>query len=196
MTNCVGLDHSGLRSSDGVLPDEVDDFVYLGAWIGNSEKDFEIRKAKAWNALNKMNRAWKSKMKRKMKVRLFRSTVETILLYGSETWTITKSLGKRIDGCYSRMLRAALNIRRSDKVSNAEVFQEIPRVTEKIRTQRLKLAGHLARHDDLVGHELLMWKPAHGQSRRGRPALTYPDILLQDLDGAVSYTHLTLPTNC
>ena len=183
MTNCVGLDHSGLRSSDGVLLDEVDDFVYLGAWIGNSEKDFEIRKAKAWNALNKMNRVWKSKMKRKMKVRLFRSTVETILLYGSETWTITKSLGKRIDGCYSRMLRAALNIRRSDKVSNAEVFQEIPRVTEKIRTQRLKLAGHLARHDDLVGHELLMWKPAHGQSRRGRPALTYPDILLQDLDG-------------
>ena len=81
------------------------------------------------------------------------------------------------------MLRAALNIKRTDKVTNAEVFQEIPRITEKIRTQRLKLAGHLARHDDLVGHELLFWKPAHGKPRRGRPALTYPDILLQDLDG-------------
>ena len=107
-------------------------------------------------------------MKRKMKVRLFRSTVETILLYGSEAWTITKSLGKRIDGCYSRMLRAALNIWRADKVSNAEVFKEIPRITEKIRTQRLKLAGHLARHDDVVGHELLVWKPTHGSSIRNR----------------------------
>ena len=153
MTNCISPDHNGIRGSDGQLLEEVDDFVYLGSWIGNSEKDFKVRKAKAWSALNKMNRVWKSKMSRKMKVRLFRSTVETIFLYGSETWTITKSLGKKIDGCYSRMLRAALNIRcAADKVSNAVVFQDIPRVTEKIRTQRLRMAGHLARHNDLVGH--------------------------------------------
>ena len=54
------------------------------------------------------------------------------------------------------MLRAALNIRCADRVSNAVVFQDIPRVTEKIRSQRLRMAGHLARHDDLVGHELLI----------------------------------------
>ena len=80
--------HNGIKTSDGQLLEEVDDFVYLGSWIGNSVKDFEVRKAKAWSALNKMNRIWKSKMSRKlkMKVRLYRSTVETILLYGSETW--------------------------------------------------------------------------------------------------------------
>ena len=69
-----------------------------------------------------MNKIWKSNMCRKTKVRLFRTTVETILLYGSEAWTMTKSLSKRLDGCYSNMLRAALNIRRSERVSNAEVF--------------------------------------------------------------------------
>ena len=28
----------------------------------------------------------------------------------SETWTVTKEISKKIDGCYSRMLRMALNI--------------------------------------------------------------------------------------
>ena len=37
------------------------------------------------------------------------ATVESIFLYRTETWTITESLKKRIDGCYSRMLQMALN---------------------------------------------------------------------------------------
>ena len=181
MTTGLDPSHDSLRASDGHSLEEVDDFVYLGAWIGDSSKDFEVRKAKAWSTLNKMNKLWKSNMTRKTKVQLFRATVETILLYGSEAWAVTKSLGKRLDGCYSRMLRAALNIRRSDKICNKEVF--LPRISEKVRTQRLKLAGHLERHDDLVGHQLLHWKPKHGHSRPGTPAITYPDVLLQDLGG-------------
>ena len=183
MSTGLEPDHDDLKSLDGQLLEEVQDFVYLGAWIGDSGKDFEVRKAKAWNALNKMNKIWKSGMTRKTKIRLFRATVETILLYGSEAWTMTKNLEKRLDGCYSRMLRAALNIRRADKISNAEVFRDLPRISEKVRTQRLKLAGHLERHEDLLGHQLLCWKPKHGKTRPGRPALTYPDIILQDLDG-------------
>ena len=183
MSTGLGSGHADIKASDGQPLEEVNDFVYLGAWIGNSEKDFEVRKAKAWGALNKMNKIWKSNMSRKTKVRLFRTTVETILLYGSEAWTVTKSLAKRLDGCYSRMLRAALNIRRSDKIPNSEVFRDLPRISEKVRTQRLKLAGHLERHKDLVGHQLLGWKPNHGHSRQGRPALTFPDVILQDLDG-------------
>ena len=33
-------------------------------------------------------------------IRLFVATVESILLYGSETWTLTESLIKLIDDCY------------------------------------------------------------------------------------------------
>ena len=135
-----------------------------------------------------MNKIWKSGMSRRTKIRLFRATVETILLYGCEAWTVTKSLGKRLDGCYSRMLRAAQNIRRSDKVTNAEVFRDLPRISEKVRTQRLKLAGHLERHEELLGHQLVGWKPKHGKSRPGRPAITFPDTILQDLEGVCATT--------
>ena len=31
--------------------------------------------------------------------------IERILLYGSETWTITKTFENKIDGCYIRLIR-------------------------------------------------------------------------------------------
>ena len=43
-------------------------------------------------------------------VRQILATVESVFLYGSETWTLTNSTEKQIDGAYTRMLRTALNV--------------------------------------------------------------------------------------
>ena len=53
--------------------------------------------------------------------RLFQATLESILLYGSETWKITKSMSERIDGYYTRMLRMALTINWWDEKDNEVV---------------------------------------------------------------------------
>ena len=45
-----------------------------------------------------MKKVWKSDLRKDLKIRLFQATVESILLYGSETWTMTKALVKKIDG--------------------------------------------------------------------------------------------------
>ena len=37
-----------LMSLSGIAIDKVDDFVYLGSWVANTERDFKVRKAKAW----------------------------------------------------------------------------------------------------------------------------------------------------
>ena len=87
---------------------QVQDFQYLGSWVDQSKQDLNIREAKAWTALNKLTAIWKSNLGRKLKVRFFRASVETVLLYGSEAWTLTSSLAKQLDGCYKRLLRAAL----------------------------------------------------------------------------------------
>ena len=44
-----------------------------------------------------------------MKRSFFQPAVESILQYGYITWTLTKRLQKKLDGNYSRMLRAILN---------------------------------------------------------------------------------------
>ena len=113
-------DNQTLVAGSGRSIEKFDDFVYLGSRMKISEKDFEVRKAKAWRACHQMKLVWKSNMRRELKVRLFLATVESILLYGSETWTVSQTLAKRIDGCYTRMLRMAFNIDWKERQTNAK----------------------------------------------------------------------------
>ena len=64
---------------------------------------------KAWTAINRLSIIWKSDLTDKMKRIFFQAEVASILLYGCTTWTLTKRLEKKLDGNYTRMLRAILN---------------------------------------------------------------------------------------
>ena len=77
----------------------MDDFQYLGYWIDQKKKDLEIQKAKSWAASNKLIVVWKSNLSRDLTIRFFRDLVESVLLYGSEGWTLTTALEKQLDGC-------------------------------------------------------------------------------------------------
>ena len=78
---------------------EVNDFKYQGSWIDSTEEDIPIRKGLTWVAANKMKKILKSNISRNVKERLFVATMKSILLYGSEAWTLTKSLEKQLNGC-------------------------------------------------------------------------------------------------
>ena len=57
-------------------------------------------------------------------------------------------MNKRIDGCYTRLLRMALNISWKDKINNITLYNGLSRISELIKERILKLAGHLIRHDN------------------------------------------------
>ena len=78
---------------------KVDNFKNLGAWIDDAANDVKARKALAWKACNKLK-----------KLRTFLTLVKSVLLYGSETWTLTKNPEKSIDGTYTRLLRTVFNV--------------------------------------------------------------------------------------
>ena len=137
----------------------VNDFKYLGSWIDSTLKDINVRKAQAWVACNKLTKIWKSNLKRDMKVRLFVSTVESVLLYGCESWTINKTTEKLIDGAYTRLLRSALNISWTDHVNNEVLYGFLPKVTSKIRERQMRLAGHCCRHNEEEASKVLLWQP-------------------------------------
>ena len=87
-----------MKSSSGKQLKCVSDFKYRGSWIETSEKDIDNRIGMAWTAANKMDTIWKWNMNKNLKIRFFKSTVESVLLYGSEYRTITKSMEKRLNG--------------------------------------------------------------------------------------------------
>ena len=88
-----------------------------------------------------MHLVWKSSLSRQLKIRFFRATVESVLLYGSETWTLTKALKKRLDGTYTRLLRTALNVSWEDHVTNSDLYQELLPVTEVIKERHLRFVA-------------------------------------------------------
>ena len=108
--------------------------------------------------------------------------MESILLYGSETWTVSAEFKARIDGCYTRLLRRALNKRWQDHPTNHSLYQDLPRLSEKIKERRLKYAGHCARSFSQPVSKLLFWTPHTGHVTRGQPKLTYSKTLQQDTE--------------
>ena len=112
-----------MKTLGGDTVKQVLDFIYLGSEVSDTESDVNIRIGKAWAALNKMKTIWESGLSHGLKRKFFRATVESVLLYGAVTWTLTKHLEQRLSGTYTRMLRAALNIS----------WKEHPTITEIIR---------------------------------------------------------------
>jgi hypothetical protein len=74
--------------------------------------------------------------------------VESILSYGSETWTLTQTFEDRINGCYTQLLRRVLDISWRDHQTNKEVYGDIPPLSVTLRKRRLQFAGHCLRTMD------------------------------------------------
>lgn len=179
--------HPPLRTRLGTVLEQKEDFKYLGSWVDDSAKDINVRKSLAWKALNDMTKIWNSNMNPDLKKRFFVATVESILLYGCESWAMTETMERSLSGTYTRMLRKALNVHWSSHTSNAELYGKLPSIDAKIAERRLRLAGHCHRHPELSTQKLLLWEPTHGTRRRGRPRTTYINTLLRDT--GVTSTH-------
>ena len=69
-----------------------------------------------------------------------------------------KSLERKIDGCYTRMLRRVKNINfQSHKTGTVHYNGRIP-ISLVIRQRRLRLAGHVIRGNE-PATQLLFWEP-------------------------------------
>ena len=171
-----------IKTLSGENLKQVKDFKYLGAYLPNSYHDFNSRKALAWSAANKLGRIWKSSLKKELKLRFFRACVESILVYNSETWTLTKVMETKIDGLYTKLLRRVLNVSWRDHVSNKELYGNLPPLSYTIRQRRLRFAGHCFRAEDQPVTNLLFWSPTQGKRGRGAGMKTYPKLLRDNTD--------------
>ncbi len=106
-----------------------------------------------------------------MKRSFFQAAVTSILLYGCTTWTLTKRLEKKLDGNYTRMLRAILNKSWRQHPTRHQLYGHLPPITKTIQVRRSR--------DELIS-DLLLWTPTYGRTKAGRPARTYIQQLCED----------------
>ena len=146
----------------------------------STEKDIKTRLTKAWTAINRLSTIWKSDLTDKMKRSFFQAAVTSILLYGCTTWTLTKRLEKKLDGNYTRMLRAILNKSWQQHPTIHQLYGHLPPITKTIQVRRTRHAGHCWRSRDELIRDVLLWIPTHGRAKAGRPARTYIQQLCED----------------
>ena len=115
-----------------------------------------------------------------MKRSFFQAVVVSIPLYGCTTWTLTKRLEKKLDGNYTRMLRAILNKSWRQHPTRHPLYSHLPLITKTIQVRRIRHAEYCWRSKDKLISDLLLWTPAYGRAKVGRPARTYIQQLCED----------------
>ena len=169
-----------ISTLDGTSLKLVDKFTYQGSSVSSTEKDIDTRLMNAWTAIDRLSITWKSNLTDKMKRSFFQAVVVSILLYGCTTWTLTKWLEKKLDGNYTKMLRAILNKSWQHHPTRHQLYSHLPPITKTIQTRRTRHAEHCWRSKDEHVSDVLLWTPAYGQSKAGRPARTYIQQLCDD----------------
>ena len=116
----------------------VDKFTYQGSSVSSTETDINTRLTKAWTAINGLSVIWKSDLTDKIKRSFFQAAIVSILLYGCTTWTLTKWLEKKLDGNYTRMLRAILNRSWRQHPTKQQLYGHLPPITKTIQVTRTR----------------------------------------------------------
>ena len=95
----------------------------------------------------------------------------SILLYRCTTWTITKRMEKKLDGNYTRLLRAIKSWKQHP--TKQQLYSHLPPITETIQVRRTRHAGHCWRSKNELISNILQCTPSHRRANVGRPAKTY-----------------------
>ena len=80
---------------------------------------------------------------------------------------LTKLLEKKLDGNYTRMLRAILNQSWRQHPTKQQLYGHLPPITTTIQVRRTKHEGHCWISGDELISDVLLWTPSHGREKAG-----------------------------
>jgi hypothetical protein len=175
----------------------VTQFTYLGSDVdsdGYSTPEMHRRLGIANSAMGQLDRIWRQrKLSLHTKLRIYSSLVLSVLLYGSETWTLRKTDSARLQAFHMTSQRRILGIKWQDHITNNAIkaktgLMDLPTM---VADRRHALFGHICRlPPDTPAHQALSLcidvstgtRPAADWKRPpGRPRRTWLQQLEEDL---------------
>ncbi|MGX9987587.1 reverse transcriptase domain-containing protein [Soonwooa purpurea] len=157
---------------------QVQKFKYLGSVLtedGKCDAEIKTRIGLARNAFQKLSKILKDrKVSRTTKKRVLNCYVIPVLLYGSESWTISSRMRRRLEATEMWFYRRMLRISWTQHVSNYEVLRRMQtkrRLMLDIRKRQLKFLGHVMRKEGL--ENLILTGRIEGGRDRGKQRTTY-----------------------
>ena len=165
---------------------EVQDFTYLGSIISSNctlDREINSRISKSSGAFGQLkDRVYLNRnIKLSTKVKVYHAIVVSILLYGSETWTIYSKQLKMLNKFHLRCLRKMLNISWQDKVPNNEVLSRCncKSMYSTVAERTLRWAGHMQRmSDERLPNVVFYSELTEGTRSVGRPKKRYKEPVI------------------
>jgi hypothetical protein len=126
---------------------------------------------------------------KKLKIKIYRTIIWPVVLYGCETWPLTLREGRRLRVFETRVLRKIFGPKRDEltwewrKLHNEELndLYSSPTIVWMIKSRRIRWAGHVACMKEGRGvHRVLVWKP-EGKKPMGIPRRRWEDKIKMDL---------------
>ena len=165
----------------------MEKFVYLGGTITQSGKCTEDIKngiGKALGAVQNLQKIWTAKdIRCTTKLELYKVLILSILMYGSETWTLRKEDENRLLVFEMICLRKILGVTRLDKIRNTIIRETLgleDTILDRIAQKRLRFFGHVNRMKPTRYPNILLTANIHGDRPRGRPAKKWLDCVKAD----------------
>ncbi|KAJ4450480.1 hypothetical protein ANN_01905 [Periplaneta americana] len=169
--------------------EEVEKFKYRGATVTNINDTREEIKRR----INMGNACYYSVEKlllsslisKNLKVRIFKTVILPVVLYGCETWTLTLREEQRLRVFENKLYGAKRDEVTGEwrKLHNAELhaLHPSPDIIRHIKSRRLRWAGHVARMGESRNtYRVLVGRP-EGKRPLGRPRRRWEDNIKMDL---------------
>jgi hypothetical protein len=128
-------------------------------------------------------------LSKNIKIRVYRTIILPVVLYGCETWSPTRREQYRLSVFENRVLRRIFGPKRDEmkgewrRLHNEELndLYSSPNTIRIIKSRRVRLAGHVARMGKQKGaYKILVWRP-EGMRPLGRPWRRWEDNIKIDL---------------
>jgi hypothetical protein len=180
----------------------VNEFKYLGSVFtsdGSDVSDVKARIAKAWASFHGLKRSvWRQRgFSLDTKIRVYKTFVLPIFLYGCESWVLTDTEEEMLEVAQRRMLRSIMRIRLIDHVTNDEIMARADAVTmrDHLRRSRLRWFGKVMQmNEDRWPKIVLCGCLADCMKRpQGRPATRWTDKMQNDIKALGLHVWSCLP---
>lgn len=177
---------------NGVQIKQVQQFQYLGSLVEEKKvaSSVEIRTRIGQAAAAFASLRWcvwkKNNISLATKIRLYRTLILPILLYGAETWTMLKHDLSKLEVFQMRCLRCILGVSLRDRHSNDTILTSCgsqPTIGDLIQRRRLRWFGHICRMDPSRYPHGLLWltRPTDWRVHRNAPKKTWMKQIQDDL---------------
>ncbi len=163
----------------------VDSFTYLGSILtSNCNIDSEIQKRirNALASFGSLNNKVFSNIDLTIttKISVYTAVCLSILLYGSEAWTLYRSHTKSLEAFHIRCLQRILGITWRDRIPHVSILQQASScsIETMIIERQLRWVGHVTRMaENRIPRQILYGELAEGQRLPGGPKKRYKDHL-------------------